>query len=76
MAEARRRRRSAVPGALNYLSRVCIFVGVVCAPEFCVWKILCVVNVVRGWAGRCTFFLFFFFSLKTKNLSLLISWLH
>ena len=51
MADARRRRRSAVPGALNYLSRVCIFVGDVCAPEFCVWKILCVVNVVKGWWG-------------------------
>uniref|UniRef100_A0A9L0SUH6 NOTCH regulated ankyrin repeat protein n=1 Tax=Equus caballus TaxID=9796 RepID=A0A9L0SUH6_HORSE len=53
--DARPRRRSAVAGVLNYLSRVCIFVGEVCAPAFFVWKILCVVNVVIG-GGRCIFF--------------------
>ena len=43
--------------------------------QFCVWKILCVVNVVKGgWVGGVMYF--FFFSLKTKNLSLVISWLH
>ena len=67
MADARRRRRSAVPGALNYLSRVCIFVGDVCAPEFCVWKILCVVNVVRGGGGVGGVIYFFFLVLKLKT---------
>lgn len=62
MADARRRRRSALPGLLNYLSRVCIFVGDVCAPEFSVWKIFRVVNVVMG--GKMHFF---FLVLKLKT---------
>ena len=62
MADARRRRRSALPGVLNYLSRVCIFVGDVCAPDFFVWKIFRVVNVVMGGEMH-----FFFLVLKLKT---------
>lgn len=48
-----------VPDVLNYLSRVCIFVGEVCAPEFFVWKYC-------AWLWEKDAFFF----LKTKNLSL------
>lgn len=49
-----------VPDVLNYLSRVCIFVGEVCAPEFFLFG-----NIVRGYGRKMHFFF-----LKTKNLSL------
>lgn len=65
MADARRRRRSALFGLKLFITCVCIFVGDVCAPEFCVWKILCVVNVVKGGVGGEMYFFFLVLKLKT-----------